>query len=62
MLDTLLEKLKNLMQSRLVPVAVIYFFLFAILIYRIFQLQVVEGEEYAEQSEKQYEVTLKNYT
>ncbi|MDD6208870.1 MAG: penicillin-binding transpeptidase domain-containing protein [Clostridiales bacterium] len=57
MLDTILEKLKNLMQSRLIPVAVIYFLLFSILIYRIFQLQVVEGEKYAEQSEKQYEVT-----
>lgn len=48
MLDNLLENIKQFFQSRLLPVALIYICLIAILVQRIFYLQIVKGEEYAQ--------------
>jgi penicillin-binding protein 2 len=48
MLDNLLENIKRFFQSRLLPVTLVYICLAAVLIHRIFYLQIVKGEEYAE--------------
>lgn len=53
MLDNLFENLKRFFQSRLLPVTLIYACLLFILIHRIFYLQIVKGEEYAEQGANQ---------
>jgi len=46
MLDNLYEQLKRFFQSRLLPVSLVYLFLMAVLVYRIFYLQIVKGDEY----------------
>lgn len=46
MIDTILEKLKSALKSRLFPVTILFVILFAILINRIFVLQIVHGDEY----------------
>lgn len=48
MLDNLLENLKRFFQSRLLPISLIYICLIMLLVQRIFYLQIVKGEEYAE--------------
>lgn len=53
MWDTIKEYLKAFFDSRLLPISVVYVLLFAILINRLFELQIVKGEEYAKESEKQ---------
>jgi penicillin-binding protein 2 len=46
--DIFLEKAKQLLSSRFVPIAIIYIFLFSVIINRIFTLQIVNGENYSE--------------
>lgn len=50
MIDTILEKLKALVTSRLFPITLIYLFLFSVLVYRLFALQIVKGEVYQEKA------------
>lgn len=38
---------------RLLPVLVVYILLFALLINRMFQLQIVKGDEYEKESQQQ---------
>ncbi|SFR99567.1 penicillin-binding transpeptidase domain-containing protein [Anaeromicropila populeti] len=57
MLDTILDELKKILKSRLLPIALIFFCLFGVLIYRIFTLQIVKGEEYQENTDKRVEKT-----
>ena len=51
MFDIFLEKIKKLLNSRLIPIVCIYLGLFAVLVHRLFVLQIVEGQEHAEVSE-----------
>ena len=51
MLDIFLDWLKRILKSRLFPIAFIYIILFAILIHRLFVLQIVEGPTHAEEYE-----------
>lgn len=46
MFDVFLEKVSAFIKSRLLPVSLIYITLFSILIFRLFHLQIVEGEQY----------------
>lgn len=55
MFDIIVEKLKNLFQSRLLPIVIVYLLLCFTLIHRIFTVQIVEGE--AHQKEAQEKVT-----
>ncbi|WP_455718735.1 penicillin-binding transpeptidase domain-containing protein [Anaerosporobacter sp.] len=55
MFDVLIEKIKKLFQSRLLPIVLIYVLLCFTLINRIFTLQIVEGE--AHQKEAQEKTT-----
>jgi penicillin-binding protein 2 len=50
MLDSLWNKVKEIGKSRLLPVSVIFFLLFFLLVRRIFVLQVIEGQAYQNQS------------
>lgn len=43
MLDELIDRLKKLFSSRLIPLAGIFIVMFGILIYRVFQMQIVNG-------------------
>lgn len=52
MLDTLKEYVISFFNSRLLPVAVIFILLFAILVNRMFQLQIADTETYATQTAK----------
>lgn len=54
MFDIILEKIKQVISSRLLPISIIFIALFCILINRIFTLQIVEGETHSQ------EATLKN--
>lgn len=58
MLDTLLEKIKELFTSRLFPITLIYGALVFLLISRLFSLQIVQGETY----EQQYTSTTQRQT
>lgn len=49
MLDILLDKIKQFLSSRLWPVIVVYAVLLIILLERLFELQIVEGDEIVEQ-------------
>lgn len=55
MFDIVIEKLKNMFQSRLLPIVIIYLLLCFSLVNRIFAIQIVEGEAY--QSEVQQKTT-----
>ncbi len=59
MWDTIKEALRNFFGSRLLPISVVYILLFAILVNRLFQLQIVEGDSYAKQSAKKSTYTRK---
>ncbi len=50
MIDIIIEKIKALFTSRLLPVTMIYLLLFGVIIYRLFSLQIVKGEVYQEQA------------
>lgn len=52
MFDVILEKIKEIVKSRLFPVTLIYLVLFFVLIQRIFYLQIVTGEETQAEIEK----------
>lgn len=43
MLDVLIDKLKRMFSSRMIPLVLIFAGMFAVLIYRVFVLQIVEG-------------------
>lgn len=51
MFDTLKEYLKAFFKSRLVPIVAVYIILFAILVDRMFILQIVQGDTYASEAE-----------
>ncbi len=51
MFDVLLDKLKRLFSSRMIPLTLIFMGMFAALIYRIFVMQIVEGTAIAEKEE-----------
>ena len=46
MLDTIKRYLKVFFSVRLLPVLVVYILLFALLVNRMFQLQIMKGDEY----------------
>lgn len=48
MFDILLEKIKQMLSSRFVPVGIVFIFLFSILVNRLFSLQIVNGDLYTE--------------
>lgn len=52
MWDSIKEVLHNFFSSRLLPISVVYILLFALLVNRLFQLQIIEGENYARESTK----------
>ena len=51
MLDTLLDKIKQFLSSRIWPIIVVYIVLISIIVHRLFVLQIVEGQEIVEQQE-----------
>lgn len=53
MLDTIKRYLKVFFSVRLLPVLVVYILLFALLVNRMFQLQIVKGDEYEKESQQQ---------
>lgn len=46
MWEVVLDEMKRIARSRLFPIAIMFSFLFVVLIYRIFTIQIVDGEEY----------------
>ena len=54
MLDIFLDYLKNLLKSRLFPIALIFIALFVIIVNRLFVLQIVNGPETAVKNETKY--------
>ncbi|ROR29142.1 penicillin-binding protein 2 [Mobilisporobacter senegalensis] len=56
MLDNFLEGLKRIIKSRLMPVSIIYFLLFFTIIYQLFHLQIVNGDEYNNEMELKTEI------
>lgn len=50
MLDIIWEKIKQVIFSRLFPVTIIFLLLFAVLVNRIFVLQIVKGDTYSEEA------------
>lgn len=50
MLDTLLDWIKSVLRSRLFPIVLIFLALFSVLVYRLFNLQIVESEEITSES------------
>lgn len=59
MWNTIKEAVQSFFRSRLLPISVVYILLFAILVNRLFQLQIVEGETYSQQSIKKSTYTRK---
>lgn len=57
MWDTFKEYVKAFFSSRLMPITLVYILLFAVLVNRLFQLQIVEGDAYASEAEKQTKKT-----
>lgn len=51
MFDIFLDKVKALFSSRLIPLAMIFVTLFVLLIYQVFQMQIVQGVAAAEEEE-----------
>ena len=51
MFDIFLDNIKSLIKSRLLPIAFIFLILFAILIQRLFVLQIVQGTTHSEEYE-----------
>lgn len=51
MIDVIIDKIKSLFSSRLIPLMMIFLMLFGILIHRLFQLQIVEGTSDAQKEE-----------
>lgn len=57
MFDTIKEHLRNFFESRLLPVAVLFVILFAVLVNRMFQLQIAATDSYASEAAKRTEQT-----
>ena len=57
MLDTFKDMIKSFFQSRILPVAVVFILLFAILVNRLFSLQIADTDTYASQAAKRTEKT-----
>ena len=63
MLDEFIDKLKKLFSSRLIPLAGIFLIMFGMLVYRVFQMQIVNGassntqEEYLNVEERPIKYT-----
>ena len=57
MFDVFLDYIKRLLKSRLFPITVIYLVLFAVIIHRLFVLQIVEGPQIVEENELKDVVT-----
>ncbi len=57
MFDVILDKLKQVLSSRLLPIAIVFMALFGALISRIFTLQIVEGETHSEAASLKYTKT-----
>lgn len=58
MLEAILDEVKRVAKSRLFPVAVLFSLLFCVLVYRIFVIQIVDGEEYQATSDSEQEKTV----
>lgn len=54
MLDIILDYIKHMLKSRLLPIAIIFIALFVIIINRLFVLQIVNGPETAIKNETKY--------
>ena len=50
MWDTFKEYLKSFFSSRLMPITLVFVLLFAVLVNRLFQLQIIEGDMYASEA------------
>ena len=50
MLDNFWNYIKNLFKSRLVPIVLVYIGLFAIVVIRMFSLQIVKSDEYVDKT------------
>ncbi|QHQ62246.1 hypothetical protein Ana3638_16835 [Anaerocolumna sedimenticola] len=57
MIDIIWEKVKQILSSRLLPISLIFIFLFSLLVNRIFTLQIVEGEEHSQDLSLKYTKT-----
>ncbi len=53
MWDVIKEYLKAFFSSRLVPIMAVYVILFAVLVNRLFELQIIEGDAYASEAQEQ---------
>ena len=60
MIKELLEIILSFIRSRLFILCVVFFGMFSILVVRIFQLQIVQGEYYQEYYEQKAEKTIYN--
>ena len=58
MLEVILDELKRIAKSRLFPIAILFSFLFLVLVHRIFTLQVVNGEQYQKSAESDNKKTI----
>lgn len=58
MWEVLLDEIKRIARSRLFPIAIMFSFLFVVLIYRIFTIQIVDGEEYQQNAQTDREVKI----
>lgn len=56
MFDNFLEGIKKILKSRLMPVSIIYALLFFTIIYQLFNLQIVNGDEYNNEMELKTEI------
>ena len=57
MFDVFLDYVKRLIKSRLFPITIIYLILFAVIINRMFELQIVQGPTIEEKEELKYNKT-----
>ncbi len=53
MFDDIFEKIKQIMASRLIPISIVLVVLFGILVNRLFQIQIIEGQDNADVSSLQ---------
>lgn len=58
MLDTILDGIKNILKSRFFPIALVFLSLFSILVYRLFELQIVDSKEIVAESNYRRTETL----
>lgn len=53
MFDIVLDYIKNIIKSRILPLLLVYVVLFSTLVYRIFELQIMDQEEIVAENEKE---------